>query len=205
MGTDKSKGTKLLSVSGDCKRGGIYEVEFGTTMQALLDECGGKDAKAVQVGGPSGVCINKSKFANKICFDDLATSGSIIVIGPGRDILEIVHNFMKFFEEESCGWCTPCRAGNKILLHKLEKIMTGHAAESDLQDLGKWCVTVKSMSRCGLGQTSPNPIQSTLANFREVYEAKIQKNKEFVSEFDMAAAVKDSCAITGRKPILEGH
>jgi len=205
IGTDKSKGTKLLSVSGDCKKAGIYEVDFGTTIQALLDECDGKDAKAVQVGGPSGVCINKSKFKNKICFDDLATGGSIIVIGPDRNLLEIVHNFMEFFEEESCGWCTPCRAGNKILLHKLEKIMNGHAAESDLKDLEKWCVTVKSMSRCGLGQTSPNPIQSTLENFREVYEAKIQKGKEFVTEFDMAAAVKDSCAAARRKPILEEH
>ncbi len=205
MGTAQSKGTKLLSVSGDCKKPGIYEVEFGTTVQTLLEECDGRTAKAVQVGGPSGVCIDKAKFSNRICFDDLATGGSIIVIGPDRDILEVVHNFMEFFEEESCGWCTPCRVGNQLLLHKLEKVMHGHGTESDLQEMEKWCVTVKSMSRCGLGQTSPNPIQSTLRNFRGLYEAKIQKGKEFVTEFDMAAAVKESCAAAGRKPNLEGH
>ncbi|HPS88066.1 MAG TPA: NADH-ubiquinone oxidoreductase-F iron-sulfur binding region domain-containing protein, partial [Spirochaetota bacterium] len=205
MGTAQSKGTKLLSVSGDCKKPGIYEIEFGTTVQTLLEECDGRAAKAVQVGGPSGVCIDKSKFGNRICYDDLATGGSIIVIGPERDLLEVVHNFMEFFEEESCGWCTPCRVGNQLLLHKLEKVMHGKGTESDLQEMEKWCVTVKSMSRCGLGQTSPNPIQSTLKNFRELYEAKIQKGKEFVTEFDMAAAVKESCAAAGRKPNLEGH
>jgi len=205
MGTAQSKGTKLLSVSGDCKKPGIYEVEFGTTVQTLLEECDGRTAKAVQVGGPSGTCIDKSKFGNRICYDDLATGGSIIVIGPNRDLFEVVHNFMEFFEEESCGWCTPCRVGNQLLLHKLEKVMHGHGTESDLQEMEKWCVTVKSMSRCGLGQTSPNPIQSTLKNFREMYEAKLQKGKDFVTEFDMAAAVKDSCAAAGRKPNLEGH
>jgi len=205
MGTAQSKGTKLLSVSGDCKKPGIYEVEFGTTVQTLLEECDGRTAQAVQIGGPSGVCIDKSKYGNRICFDDLATGGSVIVIGPDRDILEVVHNFMEFFEEESCGWCTPCRVGNQLLLHKLEKVMHGHGTESDLQEMEKWCATVKSMSRCGLGQTSPNPIQSTLKNFRGLYEAKIQKGKEFVTEFDLAAAVKESCAAAGRKPNLEGH
>ncbi len=205
MGTAQSKGTKLLSVSGDCKKPGIYEVEFGTTIQTLLEECEGRTAKAVQVGGPSGVCVDKSKFGQRICYDDLATGGSVIVIGPNRDILEVVKNFMEFFEEESCGWCTPCRVGNQLLLHKLEKVMHGHGTEADLKDMEQWCVTVKSMSRCGLGQTSPNPIQSTLKNFREVYEAKIQKGKEFVTEFDMAAAVKESCAVAGRKPIVEEH
>ena len=205
MGTAQSKGTKLLSVSGDCKKPGIYEVEFGTTIQTLLEECDGRTAKAVQIGGPSGACIDKSKYGNRICFDDLATGGSVIIIGPDRDILEVVHNFMEFFEEESCGWCTPCRVGNQLLLHKLEKVMHGHGTESDLQEMEKWCVTVKNMSRCGLGQTSPNPIQSTLKNFRGLYEAKIQKGKDFVTEFDMAAAVKESCAAAGRKPNLEGH
>lgn len=205
MGTAQSRGTKLLSVSGDCKKPGIYEVEFGTTIQTLLEECEGRTAKAVQVGGPSGACVDKSKFGQRICYDDLSTGGSIIVIGPDRDLFEVVKNFMEFFEEESCGWCTPCRAGNQLLLHKLEKIMHGHGTEADLKEMEEWCVTVKSMSRCGLGQTSPNPIYTTLKNFRPMYEAKIQKGKDFVSEFDMAAAVKDSCAVAGRKPNVEGH
>jgi [NiFe] hydrogenase diaphorase moiety large subunit len=204
IGTANSKGTKLLSVSGDCKKPGIYEVEFGMTIDQLLAECDGKGAKAVQVGGPSGNCIDKSQFGKKICFDELATGGSIIVIGADRDLLQIVHNFMEFFEEESCGWCTPCRVGNQILLHRLEKIMAGKGTETDLKELENWCTIVKTMSRCGLGQTSSNPIATTIKNFRDMYTAKLQKG-DFVTEFDMAAAIKDSCAFAGKKPIVEGN
>jgi [NiFe] hydrogenase diaphorase moiety large subunit len=205
MGTAQSKGTKLLSVSGDCKKPGVYEVEFGTTVQTLLEECEGRTAMAVQVGGPSGSCVAKKDFGRRICFDDLATGGSIIVIGPDRDLLEVVHNFMEFFVEESCGWCAPCRAGNVLLKNRLEKIMQGMGTAGDLKELEDWCVIVKSMSRCGLGQTSPNPIYTTIKNFREVYEARIQKDRDFISTFDLAASVKDSCAYAGRKPNLEGH
>jgi len=205
MGTAQSKGTKLLSVSGDCGKPGIYEVEYGMTVQTLLEEVDGRTATAVQIGGPSGNCIGKKDFGRRICYDDLATGGSVIVIGPNTDLLGVVHNFMEFFIEESCGWCVPCRAGNVILTHKLEKIMSGKGAETDLKDLESWCKIVKSMSRCGLGQTSPNPIATTIQNFREVYEAKLQKGVDYATEFDLAAAVKDSCGVVGRKPNLEGH
>ncbi len=205
MGTAQSKGTKLLSVSGDCRKPGIYEVEFGTTVQTLLEEIEGRDAVAVQVGGPSGTCIGKEGFGKRICFDDLATGGSVIVIGPNTDLLGVVHNFMDFFVEESCGWCVPCRAGNVLLLGKLEKIMGGRASENDLKEIEEWGNTVRAMSRCGLGQTSPNPILTTLKNFRELYESRIQKNTDFVSEFNLEDAVKEYCEAAGRKPNLEGH
>ncbi len=205
MGTLQSKGTKLLSVSGDCKLPGIYEVEFGTTLKTLLEECGALDAVAVQVGGPSGSCVGKKDFGRRICFDDLPTGGSIIIMGPKTDILQTVHNFMEFFIEESCGWCVPCRAGNRILTERLEKIMKGKASASDLEELESWCTIVKSMSRCGLGQTSPNPILSTIRNFPELYKNLIRKDGEYGTEFDLAAAVKDSCAAAGRKPLIEGH
>lgn len=205
MGTAQSAGTKLLSVSGDCKKPGIYEIEFGTTVQTLLEMVEGRTAKAIQIGGPSGTCVGKNDFGKRICYDDLATGGSMIVIGPDRDVLEIVKNFMEFFVEESCGWCVPCRAGNQILLNKLEKIMEGHGAESDLADLESWCKIVKSMSRCGLGQTSPNPIATTLKNFRDVYEAKIRKGVDFVPQFNLASAVEESCKAAGRKPNLHGE
>ncbi|PKL40702.1 MAG: hypothetical protein CVV44_03605 [Spirochaetae bacterium HGW-Spirochaetae-1] len=205
MGTAQSKGTKLLSVSGDCEKPGVYEVEFGMTVQTLLEETGGRNAVAVQVGGPSGTCIGKKDFGRRICFDDLATGGSIIIIGPQTDLLGVVHNFMDFFVEESCGWCVPCRAGNAILKSKLEKILHGHGTETDLNELEEWCKIVKSMSRCGLGQTSPNPILTTIQNFRHLYEAKLQKGVDYATEFDLAAAVKDSCEAAGRKPNLEGH
>ena len=206
MGTAQSAGTKLISVSGDCRKPGVYEIEFGTTVQTLLEMVEGRTAKAVQVGGPSGVCVGKKDFGRRICYDDLATGGSIIVIGPHRDLLEIVKNFMEFFVEESCGWCVPCRAGNMILLSKLEKIMEGHGTEGDLADLESWCAIVKSMSRCGLGQTSPNPIQSTLKNFREAYEERIKKGIDYQTGFDLSAAVQESCRVAGRIPnIHEDH
>jgi len=205
MGTFQSHGTKVLSVSGDCSKPGIYEVEFGTTLQSLLDEAGGSDAVAVQVGGPSGKCVSKKDFGKKLSFEELPTGGSIIIIGPNTDLLKVVHNFMDFFVEESCGWCTPCRAGNVILKQRLEKIMAGKGTESDLKEMAQWCTVVKAMSRCGLGQTSPNPIATTIENFREVYEAKLQKGADFVTEFDLNKAVQEYCKTAGRNPNIEGH
>ncbi|MCX8122937.1 MAG: NAD(P)H-dependent oxidoreductase subunit E [Spirochaetes bacterium] len=205
MGTAQSKGTKLLSVSGDCQNPGIYEVEFGITISTLLEMVGGRTAKAVQVGGPSGTCIGKKDFGRRICFDDLATGGSIIIIGPNRDLFDIVHNFMDFFVEESCGWCVPCRAGNVILKQKLEKIMSGKASIKDIDELESWCKIVKATSRCGLGQTSPNPIYTTIQNFREIYEAKVKKDTDYVSTFDLLAAVEESCKAAGRIPRVEEH
>ena len=205
MGTAQSKGTKLVSVSGDCDNPGVYEVEFGTTISTLLELVGGRTAKAVQVGGPSGTCIGKKDFGRRICFDDLATGGSIIIIGPDRDLFEIVHNFMDFFVEESCGWCVPCRAGNVILKQKLEKIISGKASLKDIQELEEWCRIVKATSRCGLGQTSPNPIYTTIQNFKEIYEAKVKKDTDYVSTFDLLAAVEESCKTAGRIPRVEEH
>jgi [NiFe] hydrogenase diaphorase moiety large subunit len=200
LGTPQSPGTKLLSVSGDCARPGVYEVEFGLTVADLLDLAGGAGAKAVQIGGPSGNCVPPSGFQRKICFSDLPTGGSAIVFGPDRDIFEAVGNFMDFFIEESCGWCAPCRAGNVLLKRKFEKVLKGRASKQDLRDLEDWGKLVKSTSRCGLGQTSPNPILTTLANFRELYEAKIQEGTDSVPEFDLVTAIQEGCAAANRQP-----
>jgi [NiFe] hydrogenase diaphorase moiety large subunit len=200
MGTPKSAGTKLLSISGDCSSPGTYEVEFGLTIQDLLNMAGARDAKAVQVGGPSGTCLSRSGFQRKICFSDLSTGGSVIIFGPDRDIFEVVGNFMEFFVEESCGWCTPCRAGNVLLKKKFEKVVQGRGSEQDLRDLEDWGKLVKTTSRCGLGQTSPNPILTTLQNFRELYEARIQKGVDYVSDFDLRAALQEGCAAAHRQP-----
>lgn len=205
MGTAQSAGTKLLSVSGDCEKPGVYEVEFGITVQTLLEMVGGRTTQAVQIGGPSGTCIGKKDFGKRICYDELATGGSIIVIGPNRDLFEVVHNFMDFFVEESCGWCVPCRAGNVILKERLEKIMSGKASMKDVEELQSWCKIVKAMSRCGLGQTSPNPIYTTIQNFRELYEARVQKDTDYVTTFDLLAAVQESCKAAGRIPKVEEH
>ncbi len=200
MGTAQSAGTKLLSVSGDCSRPGVYEVEYGLTVASLLEMAGGAGAKAVQVGGPSGSCIAPAGFGRKIDFADLATGGSVIVFGPDRDIFEIVANFMDFFVEESCGWCVPCRAGNVLLRNKFDKVARGLGTEGDLRDLETWGKLVKATSRCGLGQTSPNPILTTLKSFPGLYEARIRKGEEFVPDFDLAAAVQAGCTAANRQP-----
>jgi len=204
MGTPKSAGTKVLSVSGDCAKPGVYEVAFGLKIQDLLKMAGGQDAQAVQVGGPSGTCVSRGQFERRLCFEDLPTGGSVIVIGPRRDLFDVVHNFMDFFIEESCGWCVPCRAGNILLKKKLVKITSGKGTAKDLQEIEAWGKTIKAMSRCGLGQTSPNPILTTLQNFREMYEAKVHQDKDFISEFDLAAAVKPASSLTGQK-LTEAH
>jgi [NiFe] hydrogenase diaphorase moiety large subunit len=203
MGTAKSSGTKLISVSGDCERPGVYELEFGLTVQELLDIAGARDAYAVQVGGPSGTCISRQDFRRRIAFEDLPTGGSFMIFGPWRNIFEIVDNFMDFFIDESCGWCTPCRVGNSLLKGKLEKIMAGRGSVQDLRDLEAWGKNIRALSRCGLGQTSPNPILSTLQNFRELYEAAIDRQKEFVPDFDLAEASLEAARLTQRQPVME--
>jgi len=163
---------------------------------------GGSDARAVQVGGPSGTCIPRAQFDRKIGFEDLATGGSIIVFGPDRDLFEVVHNFMDFFCEESCGWCTPCRAGNVLLRRKLEKIMQGKGTVRDLDEIEAWGKTIKAMSRCGLGQTSANPVLATLKNFRSEYEKRVKARGDGLQpSFDLRAAVADAEAITGRPSV----
>ena len=203
MGTVQSAGTKLLSVSGDCERPGVYEVEYGLTVAELLELAGGAQAKAVQVGGPSGQCIAPNGFGRKICFGDLATGGSVIVFGPERDIFEIVGDFMDFFVEESCGWCVPCRAGNVLLKKKFEKVARGQGTEGDLRDLEAWGKMIKAASRCGLGQTSPNPILTTMKNFPELYGARVRKGEDFVPEFDLTAAIQDGCTAANRQPLCK--
>ncbi|MCR4396838.1 MAG: NAD(P)H-dependent oxidoreductase subunit E [Candidatus Saccharicenans sp.] len=199
MGTQVSAGTKVLSVSGDCDRPGIYEVEYGLAVRELLDMVGAKDTLAVQVGGPSGNCISEAGFGRKICFSDLATGGSIIIFNKSRDLLAVVRNFLEFFIEESCGWCVPCRAGNVLLKKKFEKIASGRGTAQDLKEIEAWGKIIKSMSRCGLGQTSPNPVLTTLANFNDLYQSLINKEADFIPEFDLNRAVAEACALTGRK------
>lgn len=204
MGTNESSGTKLLSISGDCAKPGVYEVVWGISVKEMLELCGADISKtqAVQIAGPSGVCINPSQFDRKIANEDLPTGGSMIVVGNNRNLLkDLSLNFMEFMLDESCGSCAPCRALNVILKEKLEKVIAGRGIKKDLADLEEWSETLSKSTRCGLGQTSSNPIASTLKNFRSKYE-ELVKDVDYQSDFDMAAAVKDSCSIVGRTPNL---
>jgi len=166
-GTNKSTGSKLFSVSGDCNKPGVYELPWGTTINELLAMVEADDAKAVQVGGPSGVCIPGSQFERKLSYEDLSTGGSIMVFGKRRDMLKVLKNFMEFFEEESCGQCTPCRIGNTKLLEGVKMIESNDYTFkyiNTLKDLGR---TMQVASKCGLGQSSPNSFISILDNFKD--------------------------------------
>lgn len=204
MGTKESAGTKLLSVSGDCKHPGVYEIEWGMSIRELLEMVGATSVQAVQVGGPSGTCINPTQFQREISFEDLATGGSMIVIGKQRNLLkDIVVNFMDFFIEESCSSCAPCRSLTVILRNKLQKILDGYGSKSDVNELYQWTKYMKAANRCGLGQTAANPILSTIENFRQLYDDLVIPEDEFVSTFNMEEAVADSCAYVGRIPKFE--
>jgi [NiFe] hydrogenase diaphorase moiety large subunit len=204
IGSPGSPGTKLLSISGDCKSPGVYELPFGTKLSHLLRLAGADDAIAVQVGGPSGRMVGPEHYDRTICYDDLATGGSVMVFGPQRDVLEVAHKFMDFFIEESCGFCTPCRVGNVLLADRLADIIAGRGTPEDLDYLVELGRTVKVTSRCGLGQTSPNPILTTLENFRGAYEARIRAADDGVRpSFDLDAALRDAAALAGRGPAHE--
>lgn len=202
-GSAGSSGTKLLSISGDCTAPGIYEVELGITLAEVLKGAGAEDAIAVQVGGPSGHLVGPKDYGRKICFDDLATGGSLMAFGPGRDVLKTAHCFMDFFIHESCGYCTPCRVGNVLLRERLERIMNGQGEPGDLDYLQELGNTIKATSRCGLGQTSANPVLSSLANFRQLYEALVRPDSEGLKRsFDLKAALREAEGIIGRESVL---
>jgi len=166
-GTDKSSGSKLFSVSGDCGKPGVYELPWGTKISELLELVEAKNTKAVQVGGASGFCIPKTQFDRALGYEDAATGGSIMIFNESRNMLHVLKNFMEFFVEESCGQCTPCRIGNVKLLEGVEMIEKNEYTfgyMTKLKELGK---TMQVASKCGLGQSSPNSFLSILENFKE--------------------------------------
>jgi [NiFe] hydrogenase diaphorase moiety large subunit len=181
IGTDKSTGLKLFSISGDCERPGVYEFPMGISIAELLREVGGEDAKAVQVGGASGHCVPSKDFARTLAFEDIPTGGSVIVFGPGRDMLTIAHNFLEFFVDESCGQCTPCRAGTVKLLEGVELLREGTCSMKYLRELCSLGETMQLASKCGLGQSSPNAFLSIVTNFQD----------EIMGRTDLATAGKE--------------
>jgi [NiFe] hydrogenase diaphorase moiety large subunit len=203
LGTPASAGVKLFSVAGDCERPGVYELPWGVTLRELLALAGAGPTLAVQVGGPSGVCVPDSAFDRRLCFADLATGGAITIFGAHRDLLSIVHNHMEFFAHETCGFCVPCRAGTTLLQRALEKIMVGNGTSDDLAAIERLGQMVKSGSRCGLGQTAPNPLLSTLEHFRPLYLSKVRTDVDYVSQFNLEYATAESIAVAGRRPNLE--
>lgn len=192
IGTKKSKGTKLLSVSGDVAKPGIYEIEWGMTVNELLELCQATSPHYVQISGPSGICINNADFNRKICKEDLICGGSVMVFNNFRSITRIIENFIKFFKEESCGTCTPCRAGNQILHEKIKKIKSGICTTKDLNDIKEWGKIMQLTSRCGLGQFSANTFIEAIDKFEDYFNLKVAKCDDNCKiEFDMQGAVYD--------------
>ena len=188
IGTEKSKGTKLLSICGDCERPGIYEYPFGTTVQTILNDCGASDVLGVQIGGPSGIFISNHEFERQLGFEDLATGGSFIIFNNHRNILDIVNNFTHFFAHESCGFCTPCRVGTSLLKNQLTKIIEGHGSAGDVVALEELCQIIKKQSHCGLGQTAANPVLTTLSRYPELYN-QLLKKISYEPGFDLDGAL----------------
>lgn len=192
LGTQDSPGTKLISISGDCERPGVYEIEWGMRLGELLELCGAKDPYYIQVSGPSGVAVSMKEKNRKLSRTDLVCGGSFMVFNRERDILHILKNFSDFFKTESCGICTPCRAGNFIMNRRLEKLQRGLGTLRDLIEVQQWGDTIKKSSRCGLGQMAPNSILDAIQKFPEYFDARVDKSGSRLNVgFDLEAAVSE--------------
>lgn len=188
IGTEKSKGTKVFALAGKINNVGLIEVPMGTTLREIIFEIGGgikngKKFKAVQTGGPSGGCLTEKHLDTPIDFDNLVAAGSMmgsggmIVMDEDDCMVSIAKFFLAFTVEESCGKCAPCRIGNKRLLELLNNITRGNGTMADLDRLKNMCNVIKDTSLCGLGQTSPNPVLSTINNFMDEYVAHVTEKR----------------------------
>ncbi len=207
MGTEKSKGTKVFAVGGKIVNTGLVEVPMGTTLRTVIEEIGGgipngKKFKAAQTGGPSGGCIPPEHMDIPIDYDNLIAigsmmgSGGLIVMDEDNCMVDIAKFFLEFTVDESCGKCTPCRIGTKRMYEMLDKITKGKATMEDLDKLEKLCYYIKDNALCGLGQTAPNPVLSTLRYFKDEYIAHVQDKKcpaGVCKDLLQYSIVKDNC------------
>ena len=188
MGTEKSKGTKVFALGGKIKHTGLVEVPMGTTLREIVEEIGGgvpngRKFKAAQTGGPSGGCIPAEHLDIPIDYDNLLAigsmmgSGGLIVMDDTTCMVDIAKFFLEFTVDESCGKCTPCRVGTKRLLEILNKITSGNGTLEDIDKMEELCYYIKENSLCGLGQTAPNPVLSTLKYYRDEYEAHVVEHR----------------------------
>ncbi len=168
LGTKDSRGSKVFSISGDTPIPGIFELELGMTVQEFVNEFGDGDTKAVQVGGASGFCVPRKKFGETIIgFEGVPTGGSMKLFNSSRSMYNVLHNYLEFFTEESCGQCTPCRVGCQQLFKGIEMVKKGDSKSTYLNELVKLADTMKVASKCGLGQSVGNAFKSIVENFRE--------------------------------------
>lgn len=210
VGTEKSKGTKVFALAGKVKNTGLIEVPMGTTLRDIVYGIGGgipggKKLKAIQTGGPSGGCLPAEYLDTKIDYESLAKAGSImgsggmIVIDEDSCMVNIAKFFLEFTQDESCGKCTPCREGTKRMLEILTRITEGKGQSGDIEKLERLGNMIKKASLCGLGQSAPNPVLSTIKNFREEYEEHINEKKcrAGVCQAMLSYVVNDNCVGCG--------
>jgi NADP-reducing hydrogenase subunit HndC len=185
MGTEKSKGTKVFALTGDIRNTGLVEVPMGITLREMIFDVGGgmigdRKFKAVQLGGPSGGCLTVDHLDTAVDYESLKErgammgSGGVIVMNDEKCMVNVAKFFMEFCVEESCGKCSPCRIGLKQMLEILERITSGRGREGDIEELQRLGESIGKLSLCGLGQTAPNPVLSTIRYFRDEYEAHIR-------------------------------
>jgi len=200
VGTPKSAGTKILSVSGDVERPGIYEYPFGVTMQQVLDDAGAKDTQAVQVGGPSGTLLARRELGRRIAFEDVPSAGAFMVFDGSRDMLAVVENFARFFAHESCGFCTPCRVGTTLVKQMMGRLVEGKGTRRDLKDLAKVSKLMKTTSHCGLGTTAGNPVLDALEKLRPSFDKRLA-SLEVLPSFDLDEALAPAREVTAREDV----
>lgn len=220
IGTEKSKGTKVFALAGKINNVGLIEVPMGITLREIIYEIGGgikngKKFKAVQTGGPSGGCLTEKHLDTAIDFDSLVAAGSMmgsggmIVMDEDDCMVSIAKFYLEFIVEESCGKCTPCRVGNKRMLEILEKICQGKGNMEDLDHLRNLAYVIKDTSLCGLGQTSPNPVLSTLENFNDEYIAHVKdkrcyaKQCKALARYTIIPEVCTGCTVCARNCPVE--
>ena len=197
QGTEQSTGTKILSVSGDCERPGLYEYPFGVRVARVLEDCGAQDAGAVQIGGAAGNCLTPEEFGRRISFEDQPTAGAVMVFGGQRDPIEAARNFAHFFAHESCGFCTPCRVGTALVAGMIDKIAAGHGALYESMDLKRLHNILRASSHCGLGQTAMLALHDMMHKFKPAFERRLI-TKDFEPDFDLDAALARARELAGR-------
>ena len=197
VGTRSSAGTKVLSVSGDVARPGIYEYPFGVSIRSVLEDAGATDTQAVQVGGPSGVLLSASEFQRRIAFEDVPSAGALMVFDQRRDLLQVVENFTRFFAHESCGFCTPCRVGTTLNARLITRITHGKGSRRDLEELEQMSQLMKAASHCGLGTTAPNPILDALGKFRPLFQQRL-RSLDALPTFDLEESLAPAREVTAR-------
>ena len=173
MGTERSKGTKVFSVSGDVERPGVYELVLGSTLRELMDLAGAGNVKLVQVGGATGGIVPYSMVSTPLSYETVLGSGAITVLDQSRDVIDFVYRTVEFLAEESCGKCAPCREGTEVMMEIFGRLAKGEGVEEDMQVLEELSNVMMASSLCGLGQSAPVPVLDTLKYFRNEYETRV--------------------------------